>query len=107
VIGEEPVPRFPKRVEIALFRITQEALTNVAKHSQASEVIVRLNMIGNTLRLTISDNGKGFNMRQINSNEEQGWGPLTINQRAEAIGGRSRIESPADKGTQVIIEVDR
>jgi signal transduction histidine kinase len=105
VIGEEPVPRFPKRVEIALFKITQEALTNIAKHSQASEVIVRLNMIGNTLRLTISDNGKGFNMRQINSNE--GWGLLIINQRAEAIGGRSRIESNLKKGTHVIVEVDR
>ena len=107
MIGEEPVPRFPDRVEIALFRITQEALTNVAKHSQATEVIVSLEMISNTLRLTISDNGTGFDIKEFKTNEDRGWGLLTIHQRAEAIGGRSRIESPADKGTQVIIEVDR
>ena len=70
-------------------------------------MIVSLKMIKNTLRLTISDNGKGFNMKQYNSSEERGWGLLTIHQRAEAIGGRSRIESSADNGTQVIIEVDR
>ncbi|GAH38377.1 unnamed protein product, partial [marine sediment metagenome] len=54
VIGEEPVPRFPDRVEIALFRITQEALTNVAKHSQATEVIVNLEMAKNILLMSKS-----------------------------------------------------
>jgi len=107
LIGEEPVPRFPKRVEIALFRITQEALTNVAKHSQATEVIVSLGMIKNTLRLTISDNGTGFDINEFKTNEDRGWGLLTIYQRAEAIGGRSRIESNLKKGTHVIVEVDR
>ncbi len=107
VIGEEPVPRFPERVEIALFRITQEALTNVAKHSQATEVIVSLEMIKNTLRLTISDNGIGFDVKEFKTNEDRGWGLLTIHQRAEAIGGRSKIESNYKKGTHVIVEVER
>lgn len=107
VIGEEPAPRFPKRVEIALFRITQEAMTNVAKHSKATEVIVSLEMISNTLRLTISDNGTGFDIKEFKTNEDRGWGLLTIHQRAEAIGGCSRIKSNLKKGTQVIVEVYR
>jgi signal transduction histidine kinase len=107
VIGEEPAPRFPKRVEIALFRITQEAMTNVAKHSKATEVIMSLEMISNTLRLTISDNGTGFDIKELKTNEDRGWGLLTIHQRAEAIGGRSRIESNLKKGTHVIVEVER
>ena len=107
VIGEEPVPRFADRVEIALFRITQEALTNVAKHSQATEVIVSLEMIKNTLSLTIADNGKGFDIKEFKTNEDRGWGLPTIHQRAEAIGGRSRIESNLKKGTHVIVEVAR
>lgn len=107
VIGDEPVPRFPKRVEIALFRIAQEALTNAAKHSQATEVIVSLEIKENKLCLTISDNGTGFDIEQIETNEDRGWGLLTIHQRAEAIGARSRIESNQTKGTQIIVEVAR
>ena len=107
VIGEEPSPRFPKRVEIALFRITQEALTNVVKHSRATEAIVRLEDTNNKLRLSISDNGTGFDMTEIDSVEERGWGLLTIHQRAEAVGGHSKIESNPRNGTTLIIEVER
>lgn len=107
VTGEDPEPRFPKRVEMALFRIAQEALTNVAKHSHATKVIVSLEAVKSTLRLSISDNGTGFDAGNLESFEKRGWGLLTIHQRAEAIGGQVRIDSNLGRGTEIIIEVLR
>ncbi|MFZ1991603.1 MAG: ATP-binding protein, partial [Alphaproteobacteria bacterium] len=58
--GEELTPRLPAPVEIILFRIAQEALTNVAKHAHAKTVTVRLEELEDSVRLTIADDGVGF-----------------------------------------------
>jgi two-component system sensor histidine kinase UhpB len=106
--GEEPDPRLDTRVENALFRIAQEALTNVAKHAQATHVSIAVVMDGDILRLSVSDDGIGFNPDRLSETDEgQGWGLLSITERAEAVGGEFWIVSSPNQGTQVFIEVPR
>ncbi len=108
VEGEEPAPRLAARVENALFRITQEALTNTAKHAQATQVTVTVEVEHGILRLVVADDGIGFDPAHvIEPNGGRGWGLLTMTERAEAVGGRCCIESAPGQGAQVIVEVDR
>ncbi len=108
VRGEEPVPRLNPPLENALFRITQEALTNVVKHAQATQVTVTVEADDETVRLVIADDGIGFeaaHSTQIGA--RQSWGLLTMTERAEAVGGRCWIESVPGGGTRVIAKVPR
>ena len=116
VEGEEPAPRLAARVENALFRIAQEALTNVAKHAQATQVTVTVEVDSGTLRLVVADDGVGFDpsttlrtspAHLADPDGGRGWGLLTMTERAEAVGGRCRIESDPRQGTRVIVEVAR
>jgi signal transduction histidine kinase len=108
VEGEESGPRLSARVENALFRIVQEALTNVAKHAQATQVRLTVEMEDRTLRLVVADDGIGFDPAHLTeSNGSQGWGLLTMTERAEAVGGHCCIESAPGQGARVIVEVDR
>lgn len=108
VKGEEPNPRLDPREENALFRIAQEALTNVAKHAQATRVVISVDSDDNTLCLKVSDDGIGFDPHRLSESDEgQGWGLLSITERAEAVGADFRIESSPDQGTQIFVEVPR
>jgi PAS domain S-box-containing protein len=108
VQGEEPRPRLAAPVELALFRITQEALTNVAKHAQASQVKVTIAEDDKTVHLIIADDGLGFDpTEQADPLKRQGWGLLTMSERAEAVGGHCRIESAPGQGARVMVEVRR
>jgi len=108
VQGEEPVPRLAARVETALFHIAQEALTNVAKHAQARNVVVTVQMHDDILRLVVADDGIGFDSAHVTDpGGGHGWGLLTMTERAEAVGGRCRIESIPGQGARVIVEVAR
>lgn len=106
VRGQEPDPRLATSVEETLFRITQEALTNVAKHAQASQVTMTITTINDTVQLVITDNGIGFEPAGwIDPAKRQSWGLVTMVERAEAIGGRCWVESTLGQGTQVIVQV--
>jgi two-component system sensor histidine kinase UhpB len=105
VEGDEPDPRMNARVENALFRITQEALTNITKHAQASHVKISVDLVGDTLHLSVSDDGIGFDSQ--NQSGSQGWGLLSITERAEAVGGQAWIVSSPNQGTTVTVEVPR
>ncbi|UCF60396.1 MAG: GAF domain-containing protein [Anaerolineaceae bacterium] len=109
VQGEELIPRLAEPVENALFRIATEALTNVAKHAQATEATVALEVEDKTLRLIIQDDGIGFNPELLDTLEmDRGWGLLTMAERAEALGGQFWVESqPSHVGTRVIVEIVR
>ena len=106
--GKELTPRLSLPVEIALFRIVQEALTNVVKHSGAKRVTLFLESIEGGARLTVSDDGKGFDpLAQHMADAGGEWGLITMRERAEEIGGELRIESSPGKGTKIILEVPR
>jgi signal transduction histidine kinase/predicted hydrocarbon binding protein len=108
VQGEELDPRLTARVENALFRIAQEALTNVVKHAQATQATVNVLADGDSVRLIIADDGVGFDPRRLRTaGERQGWGLLSMTERAEAVGGHCHIESHPQKGTQVVVEAPR
>jgi two-component system sensor histidine kinase UhpB len=108
VKGQPFEPRLAELVESALFRIAQEALTNVGKHAQASEIVVTVAQDANKVRMTIADDGIGFADRSDpEATEESGWGLLTMAERADAIDGQVWVESEPDQGTRVIVEVER
>ncbi|MCX8109934.1 MAG: PAS domain S-box protein [Syntrophorhabdaceae bacterium] len=120
VDGDDPPERPSVSVENALFRISQEALTNIAKHSGATEVLVRLKVKNSVLQLSIEDNGKGFDMEEVahynrdikKTMNREGykekrikWGLTTMRERAISVKGNIRIESQKGKGTKVIVDV--
>jgi PAS domain S-box-containing protein len=108
VEGDEKMERLGISAENALFRIAQEALTNVAKHAEASQAIINLSGEDGHACLEISDNGKGFNNEKTSEKSDVAtWGLLAMHERALRAGGRFRIESRIGKGTRVVVEVDR
>ena len=108
VKSEMPVPRLDGRIESALFRIAQEALTNISKHAQASQVTVTVEIDDQTLRLVVADDGNGFDPEHLaEPGRGRGWGLLTMSERAEAVGGHCLIESYPGLGTRVVVDVVR
>ncbi|MDQ2830471.1 MAG: histidine kinase, partial [Chloroflexota bacterium] len=91
----------PLDIEEALFRVTQEALTNVARHSQARRVDVHLVWSAERLVLTIADDGEGFDVRQ---GAGKGWGLRHMRERVQALGGALAVVS-AETGTRIEADV--
>jgi signal transduction histidine kinase len=95
----DPVP-LSTPIEVALFRVAQEALTNVAKHARASRVGLTLSYLGDVVLLDIRDDGVG-----INNGRHQGFGLKSMTQRIRSVGGTVTIESTPDDGTAVSASV--
>ncbi|MBC7235822.1 MAG: PAS domain S-box protein [Chloroflexi bacterium] len=102
-----PEIRLPHRVEIALYRIVQEALTNIARHAQASQVTVQLTYRADRVTLRIEDDGQGFDLHQVASREPwaRGTGLLNIEERVSCLGGRFSILSHPGGGTRLVVEI--
>jgi signal transduction histidine kinase len=100
-LGIEPA------VQFELWRICQEALTNIRKHSAAHNVHVKLSSANNRLELSIADDGCGFDATPCFSNgrEGKGHGLTVMKERAEGLGGRLGILSLPGKGTEVKMEL--
>lgn len=96
----------PQDSEINLFRIVQESLGNVVKHSRAADVTVSLTAADDKLVLIISDNGVGFgpDVRPDDSSAG-GFGLIGISERAVLLGGKARIESTPGRGTRIQVEI--
>lgn len=107
VTGDNILPRPLADVETAFFRIAQEALTNVSKHSRAKKVIIRLENIYDSIKISIQDDGIGFDPDRTKTHDRTGWGLMTMRERIEAHNGTLLIESDPKRGTRVIMEVVR
>jgi signal transduction histidine kinase len=94
--------RLPDETETHLFRIAQEALTNVARHSGATKVNVALQAAGGQIRLSIADNGKGIQEPRAGSHS---LGMTGMRARARVAGGVFRVESPKEGGLTVEAEI--
>jgi NarL family two-component system sensor histidine kinase LiaS len=94
----------PLLVEEAFFRVAQEALANVARHSQATTVQIRLASEQENTLLSVSDNGQGF---ALNTTDGKGFGLLSMQERMKALGGDVCIESMPGKGTRVVASCER
>ena len=94
-------------IEINLYRITQEALNNVAKHAKAEKASVLLERQDGTVRLIIEDDGVGFVLSQkaVFTGNDRGLGLLGIKERAELFGGKVEIESVPGSGTTIFVRV--
>src|SRR5579885_1898556 len=99
VEGMQNVQVLPLAVEEALFRVAQEALSNVARHSNATLVQMTLTIADENVTLAISDNGQGFDTTQHGS---LGVGLLSMQERMKALGGEVQVESIPGKGTRIV-----
>jgi signal transduction histidine kinase len=98
--------RVSSQIENALFRVVQEALTNVVKHARATEVVISVTISERKLSLSVEDNGVGFDAAKLAEPPgERGWGLVTMTERALAVGGTCRVQSSLGLGTQVVVEV--
>jgi signal transduction histidine kinase len=102
-------PRLLPSVEMALFRIAQEALMNVMRHAQAGRVTIELEATAEAARMVITDNGVGFNPETTGSprTQQSGWGMLSMRERAEMAGGRLTVSSVPGGGARITTEVAR
>jgi PAS domain S-box-containing protein len=94
-------------VRIALFRAAQEAISNVLKRANATQLEIRLEEQAGRIRLRIEDNGQGFAADLESQKEARTWGLQIMRERIESIGGRVQIESEPGHGTRVTFEIER
>jgi signal transduction histidine kinase len=93
-------------LEIALYRIVQEALTNAARHAKASQVWIRIERRNRALCCTIEDDGVGFDAREVQSDgKRRGLGLIGMQERLNAIGGTLSIKSAPGRGTKLLIQL--
>lgn len=100
VIGT--VPPLPVRIEVGLYRILQESLTNIGRHASAQHVTVQLVMMPDSLRLVIEDDGRGFDPERV---PEGHYGLVGMNERARLLGGCLELCSCPGDGTRVEVSV--
>ncbi len=98
--------RLPGPIEIALYRIVQEALNNATKHAKADRVRIRIHRRNRVLCCSIDDDGKGFNVQAVQAGREQrGLGLIGMQERLNAIGGTLSIDSAPGRGTKLLIQL--
>ena len=96
--------RISNTLEITIFRIIQELVTNIIKHANASEAIISLTQIENTLNIIVEDNGIGFNPREVSLNAD-GMGLGNIEKRIEYLEGTLEVDTTPGKGTTILIDI--
>jgi len=99
--------RLPFEAETILFRITQEALRNIKKHSGATEGVINVEFCDGRVRLSITDNGRGFEIPDDLSSfaRRRKLGIMGMQERARLVNGSLSIKSKADKGTTITVEM--
>ncbi len=97
----------PPTLTTTLFRITQEGVNNIIRHSQAKKVSIKVSLTEKEVYLKISDDGHGFDPTQINTEaiHMQRWGLIGIQERIELVRGRMSIQSDPQHGTTLIINL--
>ena len=94
--------RLPNQLEVAIFRIVQEALTNVAEHAHAAHAQVTIEATGDGVTVIVEDDGAGFNMDDSRLRDPKMMGLTTMRQRAEMFGGHITFDSAPGRGTRVV-----
>lgn len=107
VQGQGSERRLPSTMETALYRIAQEAITNVVRHSRASEVLITLDVNDRGVLLVVQDDGVGFDLSSTLATKHggRGLGLRGMQERALILGGECRIEAAGGRGTVVIVEM--
>jgi len=106
--GCEFSPRLKPEIETTLFRIAQESMTNAAKYAMADMITLTFENHETFNRITIADNGVGFDQEAFNSpGKNNKWGLAIMRERAAAMGVKFGIESKKDMGTKVVMEIKK
>jgi signal transduction histidine kinase len=90
--------RLPEPTEVAIYYVVAEALTNVAKHGQASVVVIEVEALDSGIRLSVRDDGAG------GADPSRGSGLLGLRDRIDALGGRMNVASPPGVGTSIMVQ---
>ena len=102
LVGKEP-EKLPDNIKTGLYRIFQESLTNVARHANATKVIIRAEAKDKMLVLSIEDNGAGFDVAKVKSKKTLGI--LGMQERSSMMGGNYSITTAPGKGTTIVVSV--
>ena len=96
---------FNENEEISIYRIVQESLNNVIKHSNATIAVVKIKRTENNVLIMIEDNGKGFAVENVRSNH--GLGLVGLKERSQSLNGEFIIDSKIGAGTKIRVEIER
>lgn len=98
--------RLDSAIEVALFRIIQETVTNIRKHAQAKRAIVKIEQLDKKINIHIKDDGKGFNLHETMSDKNrQGYGLVGMRERVQLLKGEMNIITAPGQGTSINISV--
>jgi two-component system sensor histidine kinase DegS len=97
--------RLAPELEICIYRIVQEALTNVAKHSQATSCRVLLQWYPASVSVIVEDDGRGMVGRESGTVSSAGLGLMGIRERVSDLGGTARWDSHSGRGTRLVVEL--
>ncbi|MAU10605.1 MAG: hypothetical protein CL607_12335 [Anaerolineaceae bacterium] len=100
-----PSERLPRDIELILYRVAQEALTNIARHARANRAWIHLEQVGDLVRLRIEDDGCGFDVETTLNAHDRNLGLLGIQERVGLLGGKLHLESAPGQGTCLQVEV--
>ncbi len=95
--------RFESYIEVMVFRAVQELLANITLHSQATQVIIQIDSSPEGLRVSIEDNGKGFDVEK--GSEKGGMGLKVIRDRVQMLGGNFEVHSTIGQGTHILFQI--
>lgn len=96
--------RLDRTFEVALFRIIQEALSNILKHAEATRVVVKLEILNKRVIAVVKDNGKGFDPAVVGAQDEH-YGLLNMRERTQLLNGEMQIKSVSGRGTEIVVTV--
>jgi PAS domain S-box-containing protein len=103
-----PASRLPPGIELTLFRIVQEATNNIEKYAHAESVTLRVGLQNDSIRLKIQDDGRGFDVKKMQSDKREkghGLGLTNMRERALSLGGTCEIVSTPKKGTSITVQI--
>jgi two-component system sensor histidine kinase DegS len=104
VVGEEY--ELPSALVVAVFRVIQESMTNVRKHAQATQVLVKIEFIKNRVNVVVRDNGCGFDVEKVTAEKSgQAFGLLGMRERITLLKGKFKLKSAPGQGTEVILSL--
>jgi signal transduction histidine kinase len=104
VVAERMDARLPSELEICIYRVVQEALTNVAKHAQATSCRVALQRLPASVLVTVEDDGRGMESMSIDGPQARaGVGLVGVRERVSRLSGTVRVETRAGNGTRLTI----
>ncbi|RMF04167.1 MAG: GAF domain-containing protein [Chloroflexi bacterium] len=103
----DPPPRLPAHLETTLYRVGQEAITNIAKHARAQNVWLKMEQTDSRVTLIVRDDGDGFDLNTIlaNTDAHVGLGLFGMEERTNLIGGRFSLRTAPGEGTRVAVTI--